>query len=135
MSSYSYPIAVALAEKFLWEVLLTSKWDHVFEGAPILPRELSFCPTVRNVGDVHQRSRKTKELETVKSVSFQEPSIKAMVLVYMAPETFDGNTVWIPDMVGLNLPILDKATQERLGYSAISCEMLPVDPLPQYLKN
>lgn len=129
MSSYSYPIAVVLAEKFLWEVLLTTKWDHVFKGFPILPRELSFCPTERHASDLHKRSRKNGKPEVVKSVFFKEPSVKAVVIVYMAQETLGKSAIWTPDEIGLSLPILDKATQERLGYGAIQCEMLPVEPL------
>ncbi len=121
---------MALAEKFLWEVLLTPKWDHVFEGFPILPRELSFCPTERNWYPQHQLNRKTREPELVRMVSFHEQSTKSLVLVSMAEEKMEVSSIWVPDGMGFILAILDKSVRERMGYDRISSGegLIPLRP-------
>jgi hypothetical protein len=105
-------MSVALAEKFLWEVFLTEKWDHIFlgdenTGLPILPRQLSFCPTKRSWESGHGLDACT--------VTYLEPSINSRVTIGMHYEKEDEvpGLLW-PSSISFDVSILNIPLTQQL---------------------
>lgn len=108
-----FPLTIALAEKFLWEVLLTEKWDHIFlgdenTGLPVLPRQLSFCPT--------KRSWESSDNIEACTVTYLEPSISSRVTIGMRYGTEDEapGLLW-PSSISFDVSILDLSLAQQLG--------------------
>lgn len=136
MSQYKFTFALALAEKFLWEVFLTKKWDHVFRNKnpehqildfPVLPRELSFCPTERFCMEFNQRSREGDGFESARMIQYKDRELGASVYVFMGQDVPGKTTLWSPYLITFDrLPILDKKIVDRIGYSGISATDIPI---------
>jgi hypothetical protein len=122
-TSCKIPMTVALAEKFLWEVFLTEKWDHIFFGdennrLPILPRQLSFCPTKRSWG---------KEEGVACSVTYIEPNIDSRVTVRMRYSREDEvlGLLW-PDSISFDVSILNIPLRQQLGIEKLTTSKIKV---------
>lgn len=104
------PIAVALANRFLWQLLLTDTWDHVFLGdINVFPRELSFCPTKDVWKDGAQIEGDTK------LISYFEYSIGSCVILGMMRDRCEGVELWYPNSIVLDMRILRKDLVDRHG--------------------
>lgn len=106
-----FPIAVALSEKFLWEVMLTNTWDHLFlgdenTGLPVLPREISFCPTERSWCEATNGG---------KIIYYSEPSTHSIVTVGMRKETVDDVSLWYPDHIYFHIEVVDTRLHKKTG--------------------
>lgn len=106
-------MTVALAEKFLWEVFLTEKWDHLFLGyenigLPILPRQLSFCPT--------KRSWESGPDDEPCTVTYLEPNINSRVTVGMRynEKSEVPGLLW-PGSISFDVSILNIPLAQKLG--------------------
>jgi hypothetical protein len=106
-------MTVALAEKFFWEVFLTEKWDHLFFGdentrLPILPRQLSFCPT--------KRSWESGSGVEACTVTYLEPNIDSRVTIGMryGKENEAPGLLW-PYSVSFDVSILNRPLAQKLG--------------------
>ncbi len=112
------PIAVALAEKFFWQIFLTDEWDHVFKSDrvpkfPIMPRELSFCPTLVVWRDDKQ------VLGDDKLVVYYEPAINSTVILGMQKEKEGDTEFWYLNSVLFDVKILDKHKAQACGASVL----------------
>ena len=104
--SSKFPLAVALSEKFLWEVLLTDKWHKSFirdiTGRDYFLFDLSFCPTQRYWRDDHQIDGDDKV------VVYVEPSTTSTVIIGMRREYLDEQELWYPNSISMDILILSK---------------------------
>ncbi len=121
MSYYSFPAALAQADKFLWEVFLTDKWDHVFRNAnpnhgvihfPILPRYVPFCPTSRVYTEYERPklpsiARDAFDTEKARGVSYSD-SNKEKVSIVMVKDIIAKTELWCPGSILFNFPATDK---------------------------
>lgn len=121
-----FPIAVALAEKFLWQVFLTTMWDHLFEenptfqttALPILPNKLSFCPTSRVWREIPCHGRPVKEID------FREPSIRAHVQVRMKRSSL--SEPYRPSTITFDIPVLDGHRAHNAGVERLKTDTVIV---------
>lgn len=119
------PIAVALANRFLWELLLTDKWDHIFlgdenRGLTVLPKEISFCPTNDSWRDGSQIEGDSK------IISYSEPSIGSCVIIGMKREFVDKKEFWYPNSVLLEMRLLTEELVLRHGSNLVATPPLKV---------
>ena len=122
------PTAVALANKFLWELLLTNKWDHIFlgdenTGLSVFPREISFCPTKDVWTDGSQAEGDSK---LISYFEYSEYSISSCVIVGMRKEFVDGTELWYPNSVLLDMRLLAQDLILRHGSSLVATPPLKV---------
>ena len=75
-------------------------------GLPIMPRELSFCPTVRSWREA---------ISDGKIILYSDPSTCSTVTVGMRREKVSGSDVWYPDYISFSLEIIDNELREKLG--------------------
>ncbi len=113
------PTAVALANKFLWELFLTDKWDHIFlgdenTGLSVFPREISFCPTKDVWMDGSQIEGDSK------LISYFEYSICSCVIIGMRKEFVDGAELWYPNSVLLDMRLLTQDLILRHGSTLVA---------------
>lgn len=111
MESGHRPLPAALAEKFLWEVLLTDKWNHLFEEKfPIFPKQLNFCPTKRTWGRGLN--------EDIYAVIFEEENrwgSRVVVGMRANKPNERAGLLW-PASISLDIFILDKRISARVGF-------------------
>lgn len=109
--SSRFPLAVALSEKFLWEVFLTDKWHNCLirnsSGVDYFLYELSFCPTQRYWRDDRQVSGDDK------IIVYAEPNNSSTVIVGMRKEYAGEQELWYPNSISMDVLILKK----RLNFS------------------
>lgn len=123
------PTAVALAEHFRSQIFYTDTWDHVFLSDkvprfPILPRELSFVPTLVIWKDGKQVS------DDSKLVTFIETNINSTVILGMRKEVTDYHEHWYPNSVCFEVKILNLQKVAECGAS-----MLVIPPTKVWYKN
>lgn len=97
-----FPISVALAQKFLWEVFLTEKWDHLFrEGVQpltLMPREASpFCPT-----EISWEETEHLDGYKLKTITFSAPQTREYVFVLMRGLRIEESVLWYPNGIKLD---------------------------------
>jgi hypothetical protein len=119
------PTAVALANKFIWELLLTNKWDHIFLGdenigLSVFPREISFCPTKDVWTDGSQVEGDSK------LISYFEYSIGSCVIVGMRKEFVGSVELWYPNSVLLEMRLLTQDLILRHGSNLVATPPLKV---------
>ncbi len=123
------PTAVALAEHFRSQIFYTDIWDHVFLSDkvprfPILPRELSFVPTLIFWKD-HKQINGDDKL-----VAFIETSVNSTVILGMRKEMLDGTEYWYPNSACFEVHILDIRKATECGAS-----MLVIPPIKVWQKD
>lgn len=123
------PIAVALAEHFRSQIFYTDIWDHVFLSDkvprfPILPRELSFVPTLIFWKDHKQISGDDK------LVAFVETSVNSTVILGMRKEIVGDSEWWFLNSVCFEVKILNLQKAAKCGAS-----MLVIPPIKAWNKN
>jgi hypothetical protein len=119
------PTAVALANKFLWELLLTNMWDHIFigdenTGLGVFPREISFCPTKDVWTDGSQVEGDSK------LISYFEYSVGSYVIVGMRKEFVDSVELWYPNSIQLEMRLLTQDLILRHGSNLVATPPLKV---------
>ena len=119
------PTAVALANKFLWELLLTNKWDHVFlgdenTGLNVLPREISFCPTKDVWTDGSQVEGDSK------LISYFDYSTDSCVIIGMRKEFIGDTELWYPNSVLLTIWLSTQDLILRHGFDLVDTQPLKV---------
>lgn len=118
------PLAVALAEKFAWEVFLTDKWDHLFASHNMpLPRKIaSFCVTSK----AWCRGQQLDGDERL--VHFEENSMHTEVTVGMRPGKgpFEVSGAWYPNSIAMYVPFIYKGDVERFGGTHLVTEAIRV---------
>ncbi len=122
-------LAVALAEKFLWQIFLTEEWDYVFKSDrvpkfPIMPHKLSFVPTLVVWRDDQQVSGDDK------LVVYSEPAANGTVILGMMKVLDDGIECWYPNSVSFEIAILDAHKARACGTS-----MLVIPPIKVWHLN
>ena len=119
------PIAVAFSNKFLWQLLLTNTWDHVFlgdenTGLNVLPREISFSPTRDVWADRFQIEGDHK------LISYFEDRIGSCIIVGMRREYVDGTELWYPNSVLLEMRLLTRDLILRHGSDLVATPPIKV---------
>lgn len=120
MNQVIFTMSVTIARRFVEQVFLTDRWDHLFrEREPpltVIPRDASpFCYTEISWGD----SRKAEGCE-LKEVVFSAPQTSERVHVVMRGEWTDGRTLWYPHSIKFDLMAYKVELAHRHGNRIIT---------------
>lgn len=121
------PLSVALAQKFVSEVFLTDKWDHLFRGGEkpltLMPREASpLCPTEISWDE-------TQHLDgyKLKVVTFSSPQTREHVFVTMRGFRIEESVLWYPNGIKLdNILVHKKELAQKHGERIHATIFIPV---------
>ncbi len=111
------PRNISLAVKFLWEVMLTPDWDHLFKEMPIPPHKNvgGFCPNEIDWGNDSQLEGDSKLVE-FREIGFGSSRTYSTVVVGMRPEKIDKLiSWWYPNSIQGNIRVFSKDLIKLVG--------------------
>ena len=124
VTSFRLPQNITPAQVFLWEMLLTNKWDHLFpESFPILPRQnRGFCPTFIKIYAGSQLAGDEKLVE------FVDESFGSRFVIGMRSKRINSAvSSWHPNSIKGSMRLMLKEDMQRLAKEIIEIPLTKVE--------